>query len=106
MTVVLDTRYSEAARSRAECVPLAMLAACYVAAEIVLPIVLASVLSLVLRPAMRVFERVYAPRGIAAILLILFALRHACRVGDGAVGAGRQLGAEIAYRDSRIGGAP
>jgi predicted PurR-regulated permease PerM len=49
---------------------LAMLAACYVAAEIVLPIVLAFVLSLVLQPAMRVFERVRVPRGIAAILLI------------------------------------
>jgi predicted PurR-regulated permease PerM len=50
---------------------LAMLAACYVAAEIVLPIVLAFVLSLVLQPAMRVLERVRLPRGIAAILLIL-----------------------------------
>src|SRR4029077_9430631 len=49
---------------------LAMLAACYVAAEIVLPIVLAFVLSLVLQPAMRGFERVRGPRGIAAILLI------------------------------------
>jgi hypothetical protein len=43
---------------------LAMLAACYVAAEIVLPIVLAFVLSLVLQPAMRVLERVYLPRGL------------------------------------------
>jgi predicted PurR-regulated permease PerM len=50
---------------------LAMLAACYVASEIVLPIVLAFVLSLVLQPAMRVLERVRLPRGIAAILLIL-----------------------------------
>jgi predicted PurR-regulated permease PerM len=50
---------------------LAMLAACYVAAEILLPIVLAFVLSLVLQPAMRLLERVRLPRGIAAILLIL-----------------------------------
>jgi hypothetical protein len=35
---------------------LAMLAACYVAAEIILPIVLAFVLSLVLTPGMRVLE--------------------------------------------------
>jgi len=49
---------------------LATLAACYVAAEIVLPLVLAFVLSLVLQPAMRVFERVRVRRGIAAILLI------------------------------------
>jgi predicted PurR-regulated permease PerM len=50
---------------------LAMLAACYVASDIVLPIVLAFVLSLVLQPAMRVFERIRLPRGIAAMLLIL-----------------------------------
>jgi predicted PurR-regulated permease PerM len=50
---------------------LAMLAAYYVAAEIVLPIVLAFVLSLVLQPAMRVLERVRLPRGIAAMLMIL-----------------------------------
>jgi predicted PurR-regulated permease PerM len=50
---------------------LAMLAACYIASEIVLPIVLAFVLSLVLQPAMRAFERVHLPRGIAAIFLIL-----------------------------------
>jgi predicted PurR-regulated permease PerM len=50
---------------------LAMLAACYVAAEIILPIVLAFVLSLVLTPAMRVLERVHLPRGVAAILVIL-----------------------------------
>src|SRR5712671_526000 len=50
---------------------LAMLAACYVASEIVLPIVLAFVLSLVLQPAMRALERVRMPRGVAAMLLIL-----------------------------------
>ena len=50
---------------------LAMLAACYVAAEIVL----AFVLSLVLTPAMRVLQRVHLPRGLAAMLvtLVLFA---------------------------------
>ena len=50
---------------------LAMLAACYVASEIVLPIVLAFVLSLVLQPAMRVLEQVRLPRGVAAMFLIL-----------------------------------
>jgi hypothetical protein len=38
---------------------LAMLAVCYVAAEIVLPIVLAFVFSLALQPAMRALERVH-----------------------------------------------
>src|SRR5262245_15078178 len=50
---------------------LAVLAGCYVAAEIVLPIVLAFVLSLVLQPAMRQIERLYLPRGIAALLIIV-----------------------------------
>jgi predicted PurR-regulated permease PerM len=50
---------------------LAMLAAGYVAAEIVLPIVLAFVLSLVMTPAMRVLQRVHLPRGLAAMLIIL-----------------------------------
>jgi predicted PurR-regulated permease PerM len=49
---------------------LAMLA-CYAAAEIVLPIVLAFVLSLVLQPAMRALERIYLPRGSAAMVIIL-----------------------------------
>src|SRR5215475_4759269 len=48
---------------------LALLAASYVAAEIVLPIVLAFVLSLALAPGMRLLERVRVPRGVAAILL-------------------------------------
>jgi predicted PurR-regulated permease PerM len=50
---------------------LAMLGACYVASDIILPIVLAFVLSLVLQPAMRALERVRLPRGIAAVFLIL-----------------------------------
>jgi predicted PurR-regulated permease PerM len=49
----------------------AVLAGCYVAAEIVLPIVLAFVLSLVLQPGMRQLERLYLPRGIAALLIIV-----------------------------------
>jgi predicted PurR-regulated permease PerM len=50
---------------------LAVLALCYVAAEIALPIVLAFVLSLVLQPAMRALERLHLPRAIAAVLIIL-----------------------------------
>jgi predicted PurR-regulated permease PerM len=50
---------------------LALLAAFYVAAEIVLPIVLAFVLSLALTPGMRLLERVHVPRGVAAVFLIL-----------------------------------
>ena len=50
---------------------LAVLASCYTAAEIALPIVLAFVLSLVLQPAMRQLERLYLPRAIAALLIIV-----------------------------------
>jgi predicted PurR-regulated permease PerM len=50
---------------------LALLAAFYVASEIVLPIVVAFVLMLVLQPAMRVLQRVHVPRGISAMILIL-----------------------------------
>jgi predicted PurR-regulated permease PerM len=50
---------------------LALLAAVYVAAEIVLPLVLAVVISLLLQPAMRLLERWHVPRLLAALLLIL-----------------------------------
>jgi predicted PurR-regulated permease PerM len=50
---------------------LAVLTACYVAAEIVLPIALAFVLMLVLRPAMRLAENSRIPRIVAALLLLV-----------------------------------
>jgi predicted PurR-regulated permease PerM len=50
---------------------LAMLAASYVAAEIIFPIVLAFVLMLVLQPAMHLFERLHFPRSIAAVAIIM-----------------------------------
>src|SRR6476661_3863248 len=50
---------------------LALLAAAYVASEIVLPLVLAIALKLLLQPALRVLERLHVPRTIAALLLIL-----------------------------------
>ena len=50
---------------------LALLAAVYVAAEIVLPLVLAVVLKLLLQPVMRLLERWHVPRIMAALLLIL-----------------------------------
>src|SRR6476620_990384 len=50
---------------------LALLAAVYVAAEIVLPLVLAVVLKHLLQPGMRLLERWHVPRILAALLLIL-----------------------------------
>jgi predicted PurR-regulated permease PerM len=49
---------------------LALLAAFYAAAEIVLPIVVAFVLMLVLQPTMRVLQRLYLPRALAALIVI------------------------------------
>jgi len=50
---------------------LALLAAAYVASEIVLPLVFAIILKLLLQPAMRISERLRIPRIVAALLLIL-----------------------------------
>ena len=50
---------------------LTMLAACYAAADIVLPIVLAFVLSAVFQPIMRGLRRLGLPRPIAALLIVL-----------------------------------
>ncbi len=50
---------------------LAVLAAAYVASEIVLPLVFAIVLKLLLQPALRLLERLHVPRILAAILLIV-----------------------------------
>lgn len=50
---------------------LALLAAFYVAAAIVLPVALAFMLMLVLRPALRISERWYVPRIVAALVLIV-----------------------------------
>jgi predicted PurR-regulated permease PerM len=49
----------------------ALLAAAYLASEIVLPLAFAIILKLLLQPGMRVLERLHAPRLLAALLLIL-----------------------------------
>ena len=50
---------------------LALLAACYAAAEIVLPIVLAFVLNAVFRPVLRGLEQIHLPRVVAALIIVL-----------------------------------
>ena len=50
---------------------LAVLAAVYVASEIVLPFVFAIVLKLLLQPALRILERLHIARTIASLILIL-----------------------------------
>ena len=50
---------------------LALLAAAFIASDIVLPLVFAIVLKLLLQPALRVLEQLYIPRLPAVLLLIL-----------------------------------
>lgn len=50
---------------------LALLGACYAAAEIILPIVLGIVLNLVFQPVLRVLQRIGLPRMLAALLIVL-----------------------------------
>ena len=85
---------------------LGMLAACYVAAEIILPIVLAFVLSLVLQPAMRVFERVRVPRGIAAILLIFLLFGTLGGLGTALSGPATSWAQKLPTGIPEIAGAP
>src|ERR1041385_3841974 len=50
---------------------IALLAAAYLASEIVLPLAFAIILKLLLQPALRMLERLHVPRILAALLLIL-----------------------------------
>ena len=50
---------------------LALLAACYVASEIILPVMVAFFLMLVLQPVVRLFEKLHLPRAIAALAIIM-----------------------------------
>ena len=61
---------------------IAILAACYAAAEIILPFVMALVLKLLLQSGMRLLERIGVPRALAALVLIAALL--ALFVGFGA----------------------
>ncbi len=53
---------------------LAVMAAMYVTAEVLLPVILAIILKLLLQPLVRQLERVYIPRGVGAALSVLLVL--------------------------------
>jgi predicted PurR-regulated permease PerM len=55
---------------------LALLAAAYVAREVIMPLTFAVVLALLLQPALRLLERLRLPRTLAALLLILRSLER------------------------------
>ena len=73
---------------------LAVLAAAYVAREIILPLIFAIVLKLLLQPAFRILERLHVPRTIAALLLILV-LFGTCRLGYGISSPARTWAAKL-----------
>lgn len=60
---------------------LAVLAALYVASEIILPIVLATVLKLILQPVVRFGERLHIPRFIGAMVAVLLVVAALMGVG-------------------------
>jgi hypothetical protein len=74
---------------------LALLAAAYVASEIVLPLVFAFVLKLLLQPAMRLLERVHLPRILAALLLILALFGTIVGLGTAISGPARTWAAKL-----------
>jgi predicted PurR-regulated permease PerM len=60
---------------------LALLACFYAAGEIIFPVVLAFFLKLVLQPVMRFFERLFIPRMLAALFIILILLGAFAGIG-------------------------
>jgi len=60
---------------------LMLLAACYLAEEIILPVVLALVLNLVLQPVMRMLQKLHFPRILAALAIILVLFGTAVGLG-------------------------
>jgi predicted PurR-regulated permease PerM len=60
---------------------LMLLAACYVAGEIILPVILALVLNLVLQPVMRLLEKLHLPRTLAALAIIMVVFGSAVGLG-------------------------
>ena len=74
---------------------LALLAAAYVASEIVLPFVFAIVLKLLLQPAFRMLERLHVPRTIASLLLILTLFGTIVGLGAAISGPARTWAAKL-----------
>jgi predicted PurR-regulated permease PerM len=68
---------------------LALMAAAYVAREVILPLVFAIVLSLLLQPALRFLERLRLPRTLASLLLILALLGTIVGLGTAVSGPAR-----------------
>jgi predicted PurR-regulated permease PerM len=74
---------------------LALLAAAYVASEIVLPLAFATILKLLLQPAFRILERLHIPRILAALLLILALFGTIVGLGTAISGPARTWAAKL-----------
>jgi len=74
---------------------LAVLAAAYVAREIVLPFVFAIVLKLLLQPALRILERLHVPRILGSFLLILTLFGTIVGLGAAISGPARTWAAKL-----------
>jgi len=81
---------------------LAVLAAAYVASEIVLPFVFAIVLKLLLQPALRILERLHVARTIASLLLILALFVTIVGMGTVISGPARTWAAKLPERIPRL----
>jgi predicted PurR-regulated permease PerM len=73
----------------------ALLAAAYVANEILLPLVFAIILKLLLQPAFRMLERLHVPRIIASLLLILTLFGTIVGLGAAISGPARTWAAKL-----------
>src|SRR5580704_18373823 len=74
---------------------LALLAAAFVASDIVLPLVFAIVLKLLLQPALRVLEGLHVPRILGALLLVLALIGTIVGLGTAISGPARTWAAKL-----------
>src|SRR4029079_17000749 len=74
---------------------LALLATAYVASEIMLPLAFAIMLNLLLQPAVRMLQRLYVPRIIASLLLILALFATIVGLGTAISGPARTWAAKL-----------
>ena len=74
---------------------LALLAAAYVASEIVLPLIFAIILKLLLQPGLRILERLHVPRILAALLLIVALFGTIVGLGTAISGPARTWAAKL-----------
>jgi predicted PurR-regulated permease PerM len=81
---------------------LALLAAAYIAGEIVLPLIFAFTLKLLLQPLFRILERLHLPRALAALLLIFVLFAIIVGLGTAVSGPAANWAAKLPEGVSRL----